>query len=113
MFEHPARPGGEPEAFVAFTACFGPEALNQCAAMVGRMTADSALAARVTDRHAQLAEQYAALNEGCSLATARLAGHRAMLVVLLLESGDRYVQMVSKPARAPVFGYPITLERRF
>ena len=88
--EHHAPPGAESDTIAAFTARFGPEALDLCGTVVERLATDPDLAARVAHRHALLAAQSAVLGAAHTLATARAAGRRAMLVVLLLECGERF-----------------------
>jgi hypothetical protein len=90
MLEHTARSDTDPDAIMAFTATFGQAALDRCAAVAERLISDPDLVARVTRRHAALAEHYAALGAAQTVATARAAGRRAMLLVLLLESEDRF-----------------------
>ncbi len=78
------------ELLTAFIARFGEAALDLCAAAAARMAVDQELAARVRRRHAWLGEQYVALGAADTLATAAAAGRRALLVILLLESGTRF-----------------------
>jgi len=78
------------ETLAGFIARFGEEALDLCAAVADRMAVDLELAARVRRRHAWLGEQYVALGAADTLATAAAAGRRALLVILLLESGTRF-----------------------